>query len=362
MLDAIVVGAGFAGSTHWIPAIMESDQWRLVGVVDIDPARLDKVSTMLPEGCWTATSVLHIPGQTLLDTIVWVVTPDHLPVIRDLVQMGFSRLVVEKPLVARDHELEEFADIVRANRLQIYCLDHYLQKVLSLFLALGVVAADDPRARLIEVTGSHQLEGLAGSLGEIEGASVINVEADDLGIPYLNQHAWLEHDPEIGGIIRDLGPHIFAPLVGGGLLGPDAKIHDVGLARLSSDRSSFQPVARRSEIEMWVSALFDDRGRSVNVSFGKVPMRGGERSLTVRGEHGFYFLGLPRNRDAVLMLNDGRTTRLRLTTSTNEAATTEAALFFDGCLPADFNGHYLTARQAILFGQRIRQAYFASRQ
>jgi len=358
MLNAIVVGAGFAGSTHWIPAITKSNQWELIGVVESNVRRLAEVSHSLPKGCWTAESVRAIPDAAPKDAVAWVVTPDHLPVVKDLAAAGFTRMVIEKPLVAREREVGDFLTFAGVHDLKVYALDHYLQKALPVFLVLNRISEHDPHVDLVSFRGEHSLREIIGALGEIEGASLVNVEAGELGIPYLDQHPDYERDLETGGAIRDLGPHAFAPLIAAGLLHTGAPIHDVSLARLVRDWRTFVPVRKRDELEMWVTVLFEHVGRSVNVSFGKVPMKGGERSLTVRGKNGFCFLALPRNRDAVLMTNDGRTTRLALAVSTNDAAVAEVGWYFEGRLPASFDGYLHAACRAIELGHLIREAYF----
>lgn len=358
MLNVIVVDVGFAGSEHWLPAIQESKNMRTVGVVDILPEARAKALSMLPSGVWAKPTIQQIPDSVPRDTLVLVATPDHFPVVKGLAEMGFKNLIIEKPLVSRDGELGKFMKLAKQSGLRVYALDHHIQKAFSLQVVLGIVNMGDPRLEMLTIDGAHELEEIPGILGKIEGVNLTNIEAGDLGIPYLDQHPWVEHDPVLGGIIRDLGPHAFAPLAAAQLLKDNATILYVKLAKLSKDRRGLEPVTSRDDIEMYVFCLLAQEGTSLVVTFGKVPTAGGERSLVVHGKTGFYFLELPRNRDAVVMTHDGKTTRLSLRVSTNRFVVEEIYLFYKGLLPSTFDGHLQAAYTALITNMRIRKAYF----
>lgn len=358
MRDVVIVGAGFAGREHWIPAVRASGGLRLVGVVDTSPESRAAARSAAGDGIWIVPAIGEIPAAVSQEAIIFVVTPDHFPVIAESLANGYRNLVIEKPLVSRDEEVALLKVLIAETSPRIYAVDHYFQKFFALEFVLGRVALSDPRVALLAAQGDHPFNAIPGCLGQIEGLSAVNIEAGDLGIPYLDGHPWLEHDPVIGGILRDLGPHALNPLTRLGLIGPEIEFYDVGLAKLTRNRAGLEP--DRVEIEMYVRVLLVSRDVTINLTFGKAPFRGKERSLAVRGERGSFFAGLARGQHAVLMTNDGRTTRLQLTTSENQFVVEEARLFHEGLLPG-FDGNLGATFTALEAGQKIREAYFASR-
>ena len=264
-MDAIVVGVGFAGTQHYLPILGKSEDFSVIGAVDPLGTARERASNLCP-GIWTVPTVQEIPDTAPRDAAVFVVTPTHYPVIAGLVKAGFRNLVVEKPLVSRAREVAELQELVVANALRIYAIDHYYQKFLPLEFVLGRMPWGDPRVASLAITGGHQPHELPGCLGQVEGVTYTNIEAGDLGIPYLNDHPWVEQDPEIGGIIRDLGPHAFSPLVRNGLLGALPDPFDIQLLRLSTDRTRYVPVMGEGEIEMYVHTLLVYNGVTVNLS------------------------------------------------------------------------------------------------
>lgn len=354
--DAILVGVGFAGTQHYLPTLAESKDFSIIGAVDpLDTAR-ERANASCP-GIWTVPTVQEIPDTAPRDTVVFVVTPDHYPVVVGLVESGFRNLVVEKPLVSRDDEVTELQELVVKHGLQIYAIDHYYQKFLPLQFVLGRMPITDPRVASITITGDHQLDELPHCLGVVEGVTYTNIEAGDLGVPYLNDHPWLENDPEIGGMIRDLGPHAFSPLVRNGLLGAPPDLFDIQLLGLSPNRTRYVPLLGESEIEMYVHALLTYKGVTANITFAKAPFQGKERSLAVRASNGTFFAGLARGQSSVVLTDDGRTTRLSLRVAENQLVIEEANLFFNGQLPG-FDGNLEAAITALQLGQGIRTAYF----
>ena len=358
-MEAIIVGFGFAGGTIWGPILKDGKNFSMIGVVDLLEAPLKKARGLLP-GIWTASNVKEISDTVSRDTVVFVVTPDHWPVIVDLVELGFKNLVVEKPLVSHQNEIHFFETLIQENNLVVYTIDHYYQKFLALEFALGRMRNNDPRVDSLSITGDHGRHELPVCLGEIEGVTYTNIEAGDLGIPYLNTHEWVEKDPKIGGIIRDLGPHALSPLTRCGLIDPTAKIQEVSLLRLTPDRTGLMPVRNTDEIEMFVrTTLTSKEGVTANITFGKVPFQGKERSLAVRAANGVLFAGLARGQSSVVMTDDRRTTRISLRETENQVVVKEAKLFFDGKL-SDFDGNMTSAITALEIGQKIRKTYYES--
>jgi len=356
-MDAIVVGLGFASLNHWIPTIKDTPYFELIGGIDPVEDQQKKAKLQCP-GIWTAASAQDIRGVNPDETAVFVVTPDHYPTIVEFAEYGFTNFIVEKPLVNRDHEVTTLQELITKKNLRIYAVDHYYQKFLALEFVLGNIRTEDPRVDALDTKDNHRLEQLRRCLGGIEGVTYANLEAKELGIPYLNDHPWLEYDPEIGGVIRDLGPHAFAPLTRMGFLGPNPNLYDIQLLRLTEDRAHFTPVHSKHEVEMYVHTVLTYKGVTSNITFCKAPFEGKERSLSVRASNGTFHAGLARGQSGVVMTNDGRTTRLSLRKSENELVIEEAKLFFEGKLPG-FDGNLNAAITALKIGQGLRNSYFS---
>lgn len=355
----ILVGAGMISVTHWMPSIARLSSLKLVGVIDPDEGARNRAKETIP-GIWTAARIDGIPDVDRDEMIAVVATPDHFPVIRELGENGFRKFLVEKPLVARDAEVDELERYAREKNLVIYSIDHYYPKFLPLEFTLGRLPSDDPRVKFLEFRGDHRSEEIPGLLGVVEGVTYTNIEAGDLGIPTLDNRPWLEHDPELGGMLRDLGTHAFGPLIRVGLLSPKADIMDIGLAKFNSTRDGFEPVKKKTDIEMWIRALMISNGITANVTFGKAPFPGKERSLAVRAKQGVFFAGLARGQSSVLMTNDGRVTRISLTKPESDLVLEEAIAFFSGQLPKSFDGNLHASLGALRLNQRLRAKYLES--
>lgn len=355
--SVVLVGAGMISITHWIPSITRSTPLELIGVIDPDEGARNRAKETAP-GAWISARIDVIPPVNFKETIALIATPDHFPVIRELGDYGFRKFIVEKPLVSRDAEVGELERYAREKNLVIYSIDHYYPKFWPLEFTLGRFAPDDPRISFLEFRGDHPQKEIPGILAAVEGVTYTNIEAGDLGIPTLDPRPWLEHDPEIGGMLRDLGTHAFGPLIRVGLTSHEATIMDIGHAKFNATRDGFVPVRAQGDIEMWVRALMVSNGITANVAFGKAPFPGKERSLAVRAAHGVFFAGLARGQSSVLMTNDGRVTRISLCKPESDLVLEEAIAFFTGKLPADFDGNLRASLGALRLNQRLRAKYW----
>lgn len=352
----ILFGAGMVVSIHWLPGIARSAPFKLSGVVDPDKGAQARAVKAAP-GIWTAAHIDTVPLAAWKGAVAFIATPDHLPVMRELAEKGFREFVVEKPLVTRYAEVDVLEAYAKKKKLAVYSIDHYYPKFWPLEFVLGRLARNDPRVGFLEFHGDHRREEVPGLLGAVEGVTYTNIEAGDLGIPTLDNRPWLEHDPELGGMLRDLGTHAFAPLIRLGLLSPEAAIMDVGLLKFNAARDGFVPVRSEKDVEMWVRALLTWKGITANVVFGKAPFPGKERSLAVRATGGVFFAGLARGQSSVLMTSDGRTTRISLRKSESDLVLEEAIAFFNGDLPRNFDGNLRVSLDALRLNQKLRTQY-----
>lgn len=356
--EIILVGAGHAGQSYWIPALQKSPNWDLTHIVDPDPVAQARASAMAP-----GVSVVGSPMliAQLHDATVMIVTNDHLPVLRDYYNAGCRRFIIEKPIVSRDADIPEFEAFLARSDTQIYSIDHYYQKLWPLKLVLGVMSTSDPRVFLLSVPAGASVHSLPNSLGDIQSVSIVNIEGGGQGIPYLDAHPWVEHDRELGGTIRDLGPHVLAPLIGAKLLSSSAHILSVQLDRLSNMRTNLAPVMTEGEIETHVHALLKYEGAGIDVTFGKVPLAHSHKSLVVIGSLGTFYGSIARGGTSTIVTKKGKRIAVQLTKEENDLVLLEAALFFNDQLPVEFDGNVGASMAALKLGVRLRDGYFLNK-
>lgn len=359
MHGMIAVGAGEVFEKYWLPAIQKSNKVRLVGVVEPRKSRLRSLTKTHPNlgKAWSVASIGEILDGTSRDTVVLVLTPDHFPVVKELAEKGFRNIVVEKPLVSRDRELPLILEMAEQYALKLYSVDMYLPKAFSLAVVLGSINRVDSRLNFFSVTATEEDPNL---LGDVEGATVSVIEGGDFGVPSLDRRQWLEKDPEVGGMLRDLGTHAFAPLVSAGLLGIEAEVLNATLAKFSSDRTMLAPVTDTKDVEMYVSAQLAYRDIPIHVAFGKLPQKGGEWSLTVRGSKGMFYTSLRSGQSGIYVGNNGKTQFSSLSVSPMEFVLEEIRMFYGGLLPG-FDGNIKAISASLALNKKIRDAYFSSR-
>lgn len=359
MHDMIAIGAGEVFEKYWLPAIQKSKKARLVGIVEPRGLRLMSLAKIpQPEKTFEVPSLEHIPTSgTSKSAVILVLTPDHFPVVRDIAAMGFKNIVVEKPLVSRDHEAPLILELASRYNLKLYSVDMYLPKAFSLAVILRKVNPADPRCSFFAIDATEETASL---LGDVEGATVSVIEGGDFGLPSLDRRQWLEKDPEVGGMLRDLGTHAFAPLVNAGLLGKDAEVCDVSLAKFTADRFGIEPVTNRDDVEMYISAQLAFRDIPIHAAFGKIPQKGGEWSLTVRGSKGMFYTSLRSGQPGIIVGNNGKTKFLKLSVSPMEFVLEEICMFYSGLLP-EFDGNVGAVSASLALNKKIRAMYFSSR-
>ena len=348
-MDFIVVGAGAAFREHYAPALETMPDVNVVGIVDVG------MPTDLPQyyqDAWRVSAPNEIPKACVrADVAVLILTPDHFSLIAQLLAMGFRFLMVEKPLVSRDEEVGRVMSLCRQYKAKIYATDFYIPKLFPLMRILGVISNADPRCKFVRASGD--IDDAAERFGEVEGISVQVIEGGDFCLPDLQRRPWLR-DPEIGGMLRDLGTHALSPLAAAGLLQYPFDIHQVDLCELSADTTTLVRIREPSHAEMYVSALITAKqGFPIQLSFGKVPLKGGVWSLVIRTSTGMFYAGLRTGHPSVLMPNGHPPMFFRLTDSMYRIVIEEAMMYFEDEL-YEFDGNlkaFWTASEVL---QRLR--------
>jgi len=333
----VVVGAGRVFLQHYLKPLAEAPV-RVLGIVDPAFSAENKSHEVL-RTAWIVRSVAEIPEEARKpEVIALVLTPDHYPLIGELAATGFKRIMVEKPLVHRDDEVEKVRELIKSAGLHLYATDSYILKVFPLLVVLGLIAERDPRRKFVEISG-EQNRDLKSALGKIEAVSIQIIEGGDFSLPDLAKRPWLERDHEIGGVLLDLGIHALALLVTTGLLTGAASVHHVALAKLSPDRTSLVPIPpAMNEVELYVSALLTESNIPIQLDFGKVPFSGGTWTLSIRGENAMFYAGLRAEKTSVLVAHSGKVAQFDLTQSAYAMVIEEALMYFRNDLPG-FDGN-----------------------
>lgn len=353
MMQIVIVGAGEVVRKHWGPVLAKHSEVRVVGIIEPDHDAALGAAAIFPSVEWIVNSIEDPKvRKNSRETVALVLTPDHLPTIHQLVAAGFTSFMVEKPLVSRATDVPLLRQLVDQNDLHVFSVDQYIPKTLPLQVVLGVLASGDPRRKFIRGEDAWS-EAMSSQLGVLEGVSVTILESGNFCLPDLRKRQWLR-DPEIGGMLRDLGTHAFAPLFAAGLRLEEMEVRQSNLASLAQDDETFIPLKTSGKAEMLISVLLRHRGIPIAATFGKVPGEGGEWSLTARFANGQFFTGLRSGQSAVVVFNDGRTASLRLDPSPVEYLLQEASLFFGSALPG-FDGNVGSVLDSLELIERIRQ-------
>lgn len=358
-MDVIVVGAGEAFTKHWKPAFLASEKFRIVGGVDTDSARVEDLRQAFPTVRWWRTERLP-PCSDWLEAAVLILTPDHYPAIVEAVERGYTRLIVEKPIVSRLLELPRLEALIARAGIKVYAVDQYLPKAMPFQLTGGARKPNDPMVAYVAVRSRAWMGTLASvaSLGTIEGISVSIIESGGFCLPDLGRRPWLRYDRETGGILADLGTHALAPLIAANHLDPDdIEVVDAKLLRIPDSNSGLVPLERENEVEMYVSALLLSRGLLIQASFGKVPGGEGIWSLSARFAGGMFYSGLRSDQGSVITFPDGMSVGFKLTVHPCVYALEEAECFFAGKLPG-FDGNMRAVAGSLKICEKIKQKYF----
>lgn len=264
-----------------------------------------------------------IPEDRREEYVCAVTTPEHLRVIRSLIETGVKKFIVEKPLVNNSTEANKLEELLRENPdLRLYPLDFYVQKAAPLLILTGAIKSEDPRFSWVVMGGDDsEVNGeLCGSLenhiGKIEGIEVTVFEGGNLGTPDIAKRRWLVEDKTRGGMLLDLGTHALAPLFASKVLSADEiKVESAFREVFGKDGMSFIK-AKRGQPETCAGALLTvrikDREIPLILTVGKTFQDGGVWKLIIRGEKGDISFGLRTGQRLTVEPKEGQSFQLKL--------------------------------------------------
>ena len=137
MRQTLIVGFGRSGrELHLrclgrVPSFNGNGNGARVGIVDVRKRPLSAVNGLA--GVEAFPSLAEARRRFDADTIVHVCTPPatHFDVIREAARLGYSRMIVEKPLVDRPSDLEALHALVKEHRLSVFVVANWLSSALT---------------------------------------------------------------------------------------------------------------------------------------------------------------------------------------------------------------------------------------
>ncbi|MFA5753837.1 MAG: Gfo/Idh/MocA family oxidoreductase [Patescibacteria group bacterium] len=183
-LRIVVIGLGKQSRDNHLPAIMQSENFELVGVCDINQKKVKEISTQYGVPGHVKLGEL-IDAQDFQVAIISVPHHAYLNVIKTLVVAG-KHIIREKPLATNIAEARELLQILRNG---------------SVYLGITVQRRFNPVYQTF-----HQLKKYIGKIYSVEGAYTMNVAALDEGWRASKNLAG-------GGALMDMGYHFVDLLI-----------------------------------------------------------------------------------------------------------------------------------------------------
>lgn len=180
----VLVGCGYIGKAY-LEDIAFRDQIRLVGTADVDQHAAMAAARRYGAVCWSADYRELIARSDVDIVIIATYAQSHLAILKDCLKAG-KHVLCEKPMVAREEELEEFLLAVRNARTKVL-IAHVLRhndsyRRLHDMIADGMIG--EPRVlRMVQNhhhMGQHRLTAL------LEDCSPVV----DCGVHYIDVARW----------------------------------------------------------------------------------------------------------------------------------------------------------------------------
>jgi predicted dehydrogenase len=172
MRKTLIVGFGRSGRDLHLRCLRKL-QLRQIGIVDVEAAPPSAFSTPDVEVFGSLAEARH---RFDAETVVHVCTPPstHLGVLREAARCGYSRIIVEKPLVDRLTDLSPLHSLVNQHRLVVFVVANWLSSSLS--GRLQQMLQKRPDRRWSRVTISQVKPRFARSLTNSGRETIFDVE------------------------------------------------------------------------------------------------------------------------------------------------------------------------------------------
>ena len=180
-LKVAVVGAGWVVSNRHVPSLLKSDLCDLVGVVDADPQRADKLQRRYRlKYQASARSLSEVEWMEKVQALSIGVSPMvHYQLTKEALNLG-KHVILEKPMALTVGQGEDLCSIAHETRLTLSIVHNF--QFTSSFLTLK---------RMIT----------QGDMGEIRGIAAIQLSSPQRRLP-----SWYDTLPY--GLFYDESPHL----------------------------------------------------------------------------------------------------------------------------------------------------------
>jgi predicted dehydrogenase len=191
MIDVGVIGAGAAALTGHLPALVSSGRFRLVGLCDLDPQRLDDALARFPApGFATPEKLLDL--DELAAVVIATPPQTHAALAAQALRLG-KHVLCEKPLARTGEECRTLVGLAAESKL---------------VLAVGHEKRFHPTLiRVGELISAGELGTLF--FAGVHWGSAAKLEPERL-IPegFAHGYEWRWRDKDVGGgIVQDHLPH-----------------------------------------------------------------------------------------------------------------------------------------------------------
>ena len=172
MGKTLIVGFGRSGRDLHLRCLRKLPH-RQIGVVEVDAAPLSRVNLPEVEVFQSLAEARHRFDE---ETVVHICTPPstHLDVLRKAARCGYSRIIVEKPLVDRITDLAPLHALVNQHKLVVFVVANWLTSSLS--TRLRQLLQKRPDRRWSRVTISQIKPRFARSLSNSGRETIFDVE------------------------------------------------------------------------------------------------------------------------------------------------------------------------------------------
>jgi predicted dehydrogenase len=179
MRQTLIVGFGRSGRDLHLRCLAKlrdaagNGTSRRIGIVDVSRIPLSALPMPAVEAFGSLTDARRRFDE---DTVVHICTPPstHLDVLREAARHGYSRIIVEKPLVDRVTDLSPLHSVVNEHRLVVFVVANWLSS--SLTSRLRKLLRERPDRRWSKVTISQVKPRFTRSLSNAKHETIFEVE------------------------------------------------------------------------------------------------------------------------------------------------------------------------------------------
>ncbi len=228
----VLIGCGYIGKSY-LEDISFRDQVRLIGTADVDPGAAAAAARRFGADCWSTDYHELISRNDVDIVIIATYAQTHLTILKDCLDAG-KHVLCEKPMVAKEKELDDFLAAVRTAKTKVL-IAHVLRhndsyRRLHDMISEGMIG--EPRVlRMVQNhhhMGQHRLQALLKDCSPVV----------DCGVHYIDVARWftgqeVEYISGVGSRISvdEDAPHVDYGMLTMRMSGGAVAYYEAGWAR-----------------------------------------------------------------------------------------------------------------------------------